>query len=97
MKSGKPIIQWREEAGQPIHTLRGDIIPISRSLFIRFPFGGFVWNRPVAINFIRNGQNQRVPVIDRTRKVIIMIVSVGILIPTIIKILTIFNNHKTKS
>ena len=94
MKSWKPRVTWREESGKSIPTPNGDVVPISRSLIIEFPFGVFVWHRPTAINFEQNGQVQKVPIIDFTRLAIVLIVSIGIIIPTIFKILVYFRNNK---
>jgi len=36
-------------------------------LIVRLPFGGFVWNRPVAVLVEREGQTERIAIHDVTR------------------------------
>jgi hypothetical protein len=48
---------------------RGDttVTPQTRVLTVRLPFGGFVWNRPVAVQVERDGRIERIPIVDFTR------------------------------
>ena len=39
----------------------------SQSVNIRFPYGGFVWNRPTKVEVLSNGATQSIPVVDVTR------------------------------
>jgi hypothetical protein len=34
---------------------------------VRWPGGGFVWNRPLAVNVEGPGRSERVPIVDVTR------------------------------
>lgn len=43
-----------------------EIVPQSEALTLRWPNGGFVWNRPVAVVVRRDGQEQRLPIVDVT-------------------------------
>jgi hypothetical protein len=47
----------------------GDITvtPQSQALTLRWPGGGWVWNRPIAVLVERGGNAERVPIIDVTR------------------------------
>jgi hypothetical protein len=65
----KDIIQWRTVSGSPVTVGGVTVIPQSQALTLRWPFGGFVWNRPVAILVERGGLRsvERVPVVDVTR------------------------------
>ena len=47
----------------------GDITvtPQSQALTLRWPGGGWVWNRPIAVLVERGGNVERVPIIDVTR------------------------------
>ncbi len=61
-------LQWQTHTGQPLTI--GDMIvtPQAQALVARFPRGGFVWNRPVALLIARDGQPlQRIPIVDVTR------------------------------
>jgi hypothetical protein len=43
------------------------LTPESQALTLRWPWGGFVWNRPSAITVEKDGSIQRLPIIDVTR------------------------------
>ncbi len=62
-------VQWQTVSGDP--TTVGDVTvtPQSQALVVRWPFGGFVWNRPVAILVERAGSRivERMRVVDVTR------------------------------
>jgi hypothetical protein len=65
----KDIIQWQTISGNPVTMGDVSVTPQSQALTIRLPFGGFVWNRPVAV-LVERGESHRVesiPVVDVTR------------------------------
>lgn len=45
------------------------VTPEAKAITVRFPNAGFVWNRPVAILVERDGQTERIPIVDVTRMV----------------------------
>jgi hypothetical protein len=61
------IIQWQTISGDS--TTVGDVTvtPQSQALTIRWPYGGWVWNRPAAVLVERGEQTERIPVVDVTR------------------------------
>jgi hypothetical protein len=65
------IVQWRTKSGQPVTVDDITVTPQSWTLIIRWPHGGWVWNRPVAIQAARRdhlGEGvQRIPIMDITR------------------------------
>jgi hypothetical protein len=63
----KDFIQLQTNTGDPQTIGEATITPQSQALIVRFPFGGFVWNRPVAVLVDRNGQIERIPIVDVTR------------------------------
>jgi hypothetical protein len=65
----KDWIQWTTRSGDPLTVGDVTITPQSQALTIRGPFGGFVWNRPVAVLVEREEGVERVPIIDVTRLV----------------------------
>ena len=67
MDRSKPTIQWRSGSSQPVTAGEITITPQSQALIFRWPHGGFVWNRPVAVVVERPGQTQRIPILDLTR------------------------------
>jgi len=62
-------LQWQTIDGDPITVGNVIVTPQSQALTIRWPFGGFVWNRPVAVLVERNGRRTRIPIRDTTRLV----------------------------
>ena len=63
----KDFISFKTTSGDPQTIGDATITPQSQALIVRFPFGGFVWNRPVAVLVDRNGQTERIPIVDVTR------------------------------
>ena len=63
----KDLIQLQTNTGEKITAGNLSLTPQSKALTIRLPFGGFVWNRPVAVLVEENGQTRRIPIVDATR------------------------------
>lgn len=80
MSSWKPSILWGINTGQPIKTSHGIVTPKSRSLQVRLPFGGFVWNHPVEIELVRGGDVQTLKIDDITRKSVLIMAAVTMII-----------------
>ncbi len=65
----KDIVQWQMVSGNPVTVGDVSVTPQSQALTVRLPFGGFVWNRPVAV-WVERGEShpvERIPVVDVTR------------------------------
>lgn len=62
-------VEWRVAEGEPVRWEDIAVTPRSRTLVIRLPFAGFVWNRPTDVVVQQAGQTRRVPVRDVTRLV----------------------------
>jgi hypothetical protein len=64
-------VQWQTVSGDPVTVGDVTVTPQSQALIVRWPFGGFVWNRPVAILVEREGARivERMRVVDVTRLV----------------------------
>jgi hypothetical protein len=54
-------------SGEPITVGETTITPQARVLAVRWPGGGWVWNRPHAVLVERRGRVERVPIVDVTR------------------------------
>jgi len=67
MSELKDMIQWQTVSGDPVIVGDVSLTPQSQALTIRWPSGGFVWNRPVAVVVEQDGQTERIPVVDVTR------------------------------
>jgi hypothetical protein len=60
-------IQLQTVSGEEVTVRDVTLTPQSQVLTIRWPSGGFVWNRPLAVLVERDGQTERIPVVDVTR------------------------------
>lgn len=63
----RKLISWQTVAGEPTVISGYQITPQSRVFALHFPFGGFAWNRAVAINVEKAGVEQQIPIVDATR------------------------------
>ena len=63
----KDMVQLQTVSGDPVAVGDVTLTPQQQALAIRWPKGGFVWNRPLAVLVERDGQTERIPVVDVTR------------------------------
>ena len=66
MEKKKPSFHVETRWGEPLLAGDAEIVPQSQALTIRWPNGGYVWNRPVAILVRRGEQEERLPIVDIT-------------------------------
>ena len=52
--------------GEAVTVGDASITPQSQALTLRWPNGGFVWNRPLAVLVERDGETERIPIVDVT-------------------------------
>lgn len=64
----REMIQWQTNSGERVTLGAVSVTPQSQALIIRWPFGGWVWNRPVAVLVENDGGTQRIPIVDITRR-----------------------------
>ena len=67
MTNLRDLIQIQTNQGEPLTVGDITLTPQSRALIIRWPHGGFVWNRPIGVIVDRAGQTERQPIVDVTR------------------------------
>ena len=60
-------IRLENTSAEPIVVGDTRITPQAQAFSLRFPFGGFVWNRPTAVLVERDGETRRIPIVDVTR------------------------------
>lgn len=63
----KEIVEWQTVSGDRVTAGHVTLTPQSQALTLRWPNGGLVWNRPVAVLVERDGQSERIPIVDVTR------------------------------
>ena len=59
--------QWRSHEGEPITVGDTTVVPQSRAMLFKHPFGGHVWNRPEKVLVHKNGQVEEIIITDPTR------------------------------
>jgi len=65
------------------------VTPQSQALTVRWPRGGLVWNRPVAVLVERGEETERIPIVDVTRMAQLGLLGLGLAFSTIIMVLSI--------
>jgi hypothetical protein len=63
----KDVVQWQTVSGEAVTVSDVTLTPQSQALTVRWPSGGLVWNRPTAVLVERDGQTERIPIVDVTR------------------------------
>jgi hypothetical protein len=77
MQTGE-VVQLLKRSGSPVRVGGFTLTPQSEALVLRWPRGGLIWNRPVAVTVEQDGQQERLPVTDVTR-----LIQVGLLFLTL--------------
>jgi len=62
----KQVMQWRTRSGDRVTADGVTVTPQAQALTVRWPNGGLVWNRPVAVLVQQGEQTERVPIVDVT-------------------------------
>jgi hypothetical protein len=83
MEQLKNIVRLKTVRGESIVTDNNIITPLSQALIVRFPFGGLIWNRPVAIEVDTGKDIRRLPIVDITLAIQIGIFTVGAMLTVI--------------
>ncbi len=60
-------IRLENTSAEPIVVGDTRLTPQAQAFSVRFPFGGFVWNRPTAVLVERDDVTQRIPIVNVTR------------------------------
>ena len=58
---------WETSSGERATVGDISVTPESKALTVRWPGGGWVWNRPVAVLVERGEEKERIPIVDVTR------------------------------
>ena len=80
-------IELKTVQGTAVATPPLTLIPESQALIIKFPYGGFVWNRPTAV-LVKNGdQTERHPIIDVTRLATWSVIGASLILPLLLRLI----------
>jgi hypothetical protein len=63
----KDKFKWQTVSGDTVTVDDVAVTPQSQALSVRWPRGGWVWNRPVAVLVERGEKSERIPIVDVTR------------------------------
>ncbi len=80
-------IRVENTSADPIVVGDTRVTPQAQAFSVRFPFGGFVWNRPTAVLVERDDLTQRIPVVDVTRAAQIALFGLVVTLSVIITLL----------
>ena len=86
-------IQLKTVQGTAVHTPTCTLIPESQALTFRFPYGGFVWQRPTAVHIQEDNQTRRLPITDVTRIATWSLLGFSLLLPLLIRVRKPRKNH----
>ncbi len=80
-------VRLENTSAEPIVVGDTKITPQAQSFSVRFPWGGFIWNRPTAVLVERDDVTQRIPIVDVTRVAQIVLFGLVLSISVIITVL----------
>ncbi len=75
---------YTETAHAPLQIGEYTITPLARAAAFQFPFGGVVWNRPIALEVRQGEQVERLPIPDVTRVGQIAAAAAGVIVAVVI-------------
>ena len=80
-------VEWKTMQGTAVSIPHHTLIPESQALIVKFPYGGFVWQRPTAV-LVKNGdQTERHPVVDVTRLATWSILAASLMLPLLLHLI----------
>ena len=74
----KEMLKWQRLSGDKVSVGDVTVTPQSQALTVRWPNGGFVWNRPVSVLVQRGEESERIPIVDVTRMAQLGLLGLGI-------------------
>lgn len=80
-------IEWKTVQGTAVSTPHHTLVPESQALIIKFPYGGFVWQRPTAVLVQQGEQTQRYPITDVTRLATWSVLAASLLLPLLLRLI----------
>lgn len=63
----RDMVRVQTLSGDPLSVREVTVTPQSRAVVVRWPKGGWAWNRPLAVLVEREGVTERIPIVDVTR------------------------------
>ncbi len=84
----REMVSWQTTWGEEVIVGDVTVTPQSKALVIHAPFGGLVWNRPVAILVERGERTERIPIVDVTRIVQLGLLALSVVFTVVIFVLS---------
>ena len=89
MKRLRDVSQWQTLSGDTVTVGDVSVTPESKALIVRWPYGGLVWNRPVAVLVDKGEQTERIRIVDVTRMVQLGLLALSFIFSLVIFILSV--------
>lgn len=88
---------WQQESGETVTVGEVAATPQSQALTVRWPRGGWVWNRPVAILVERGEEDQeRIPITDVTRVAQLVLYGFGLVFAVLGLLMWMFGREENR-
>ena len=87
-------IQVQTQTGETLQVQGLTITPRAQVLLLRWPNGGFVWNRATAVDVTDDEATTRFPIIDVTRLLLLLLLLLPILLTGIVTLINWFSNQR---
>ncbi len=85
--------RWGKVTGEPQVVGERVIRLQAQAVLLNTPFGGFVWNRPTAVLVEKEGQVDKLPIIDATCYALIGLGVLGVMGMILLRLLTAALKH----
>ena len=80
------IVRMQVRSGSVVQVGDVSVFPRVRAVGVRWPRGGWVWNRPVALEVAHGGTTRRIPIVDITRLVQVSMYVITLVLATVMAI-----------
>jgi hypothetical protein len=88
------LVELETRSGEPVVAGDVTVTPESRAFTLRWPGGGFVWNRPVALLVEGHDGEERIPIVDVTLLAQVLLLGLGSVFGLVALILTASQRRK---
>ncbi len=88
------MFQRQTRSGDPVKAGDVTVTPQSEAISLRWPYGGLVWNRPVAVLVEKGGQTERIPIVDVTRVAQLGLLGLSMILSIVTLVVTIRHRRK---
>ena len=94
MEKANRLAELETHSGEPVTAGDVTVTPQSSAFTLRWPGGGFVWNRPVAVLVEGDGGTERIPIVDVTLLAQVLLLGLGVFFGLVILVLTATQRRK---